>query len=59
MKIINVCLLFVELKLDKIEGTAKEITHLHIFIKFIKKNKKKKTVKLQIKKKSIAIEENK
>ena len=42
MKIINVCLLFVELKLDKIEGTAKEITHLHIFIKFIKKNKKKK-----------------
>ena len=37
----NVCLLFLELKLDAEEGTANGRTHLHKFIKFIKKNKKK------------------
>ena len=36
----NVCLLFLKLKLDAKEGTANGRTHLHIFIKFIKKNKK-------------------
>ena len=45
----NVCLLFLELKLDAKEGTANGRTHLHKFTKFIKKNKKK-TVKLQLRK---------
>ena len=45
----NVCLLFLELKLDAKEGTANGRTHLHKFIKFIKK-KTKKTVKLQLRK---------
>ena len=40
---INVCLLFLELKLNIKEGTANERTQLFIFIKFIKKNEKKKT----------------
>ena len=37
---------FVELDLNKKEGTANERTHLFIFIKFIKEIKKEKTVKL-------------
>ena len=41
----NVCFLFLEFKLNTKEGTANEKTHLFIFIKFIKKNERKKTVK--------------
>ena len=41
----NVCFLLLEFKLHTKEGTANEKTHLFIFIKFIKKNKRKKTVK--------------
>ena len=36
LKAINVCLLFLELKLNTREGTANDRTHL--FIRFIKKN---------------------
>ena len=46
----NVCFLFLEFKLNTKEGTANEKTHLFIFIKFIKKNKRKKTVKQHMKK---------
>ena len=35
---INICLLFLELNLYTKESTANERTHLHIFIKFMKKN---------------------
>ena len=38
LKTINVCLLFLRLKLDTKEATANEIIHLEIFIKFIKEN---------------------
>ena len=60
MKAINVCFLFVELKLTHTKITASEKTHLFMFIKLIKKNlKKKKTVKLRMRKMSRAIEDNK
>ena len=48
-KTFNVCLLFLDLKLDTKESTANEGTHLHIFIKFITKIIKKK-VKLEMRK---------
>ena len=44
-------MLFLELKLDTKEGTANERTHLHIFIKFIKKIKEKKVSEVADKKK--------
>ena len=53
----NACLVFLELKSNVKEITTNGRTHLFISIKFIKKNSRKKTVKLQMKKKmSIAME---
>ena len=43
------CLLFLDLKLDTKESTGNEGIHLHIFIKFIKKIIEKK-VKLEMRK---------
>ena len=48
---INVCLVFLELKLNIKEENANERTRLFTFIRFIKKNKGKKTVKLQMREK--------
>ena len=42
-KIINVCLHFLDLKLNTNEGNVKERTHLFIFVTFINKKLKKKT----------------
>ena len=50
---------FLELKLNTKEGTANERTHLHIFIKFIKKNKKNSEIADEKKWLKQAIEENK
>ena len=36
------------MKLDTKEGTANAITHLHLFVKLIKKNQKEKIVRLQL-----------
>ena len=47
---INIYWLFLELNLNTKERTSNERTHLFIFIKFIKKNQGKKTVKLHIRK---------
>ena len=47
MKTTNVCLIFLELKLDAKEGAVNKRTHLNMFVKLIKKNKKN-TVKLQM-----------
>ena len=58
MKAIIVCLVFLELKLNKKQGTAKERSHLFIFIKCIKLLRKE-TMNLQIRKTSWKIEENK
>ena len=52
-------MLSLDLKLDTKEGTAHCRTHLHIFIKFIKKITEKKDWIAEIKKMSKAIEENK
>ena len=41
-KTINVCFLFLKLKLGTKEGTGIEGAHLHVFIKIIKKNYRKK-----------------
>ena len=41
MKIINVCLFFLELKLSTKQGTAKDRTCLFMFIKCIRKIKEK------------------
>ena len=41
MKIINVCLFFLELKLSTKQGTAKDRTRLFMFIKCIRKIKEK------------------
>ena len=52
-------MLFLELKLNIKIGTANEGTQLFIFSKFVKKNERKKTVKVQMKKNWVkAIEEN-
>ena len=47
----KVCLLFLELKLNIKESTVNETTHLFIFIKFIKKNERKKNSEIADEKK--------
>ena len=59
MKTINVGLFFLELKLNTKDSTATEITHLFIFIKFIKKYSRKKQWKCRWEKMSKAIEDKK
>ena len=44
-------MLFLEFKLNTKEGTVNEKNHLFIFTKFIKKNERKKALKLQMRKK--------
>ena len=47
-----------EFKLNTKEGTVDKKIHLFIFIKFIKKNERKKALKLQMRKMKKMIEEN-
>ena len=50
---------FLELELNTKRGTAKERTHLFIFMKYIKKIQIEKTLNMKMRKNATAIKENK